>query len=360
MQESLKVVEIVRLEVLAKEYNENFDDSLRAPGWIVRLEDRTYIFVPYGLGYAPEIGDVLAFSRAKGEKFFPSELSVDGKLVWNLAPDKYEAELEKQKSLGRRFLSGELNAVESVPESDSAEAQSRVRARIMDWISSGRERLMTEVEAMEEPFRKRMLDFLGRGGEAWGMLFGETERFAVAEAAKIARFGDVALEILKAEEEGLLSPFQVARRFGLDTQRHTIDTYNSARLLAEVALRAPERVPNVHGTLCDVVGCNSYHCWSETAEAAASREEYLRNTKAYIMGNYLVAAESPEQALDLSEEIDFDGQPEEIPLSFPVGGDSSAEFLIRTGFSRGAMLPFVFAKAALPRDEYNTKPPEVH
>jgi hypothetical protein len=94
------------------------------------------------------------------------------------------------------------------------------------------------------------------------------EIFVMKEAVKIAD----TLKTPEAVEAFARTSWEEQKRLVSLSVDHSGNTFGAACRLAHVFLKEPALVPQMHGALCPLVGCESYGCWASTDEAKTRRE----------------------------------------------------------------------------------------
>jgi len=146
-------------------------------------------------------------------------------------------------------------------------AQSHERKK-REW-QADKEKNAARVAAMPEAFRKRFEHFDARPN--WGWDFGSYELFTMEEAVKIAaalKTGDAVVAFAKQS-----AAVQKETVPGLAHDQLSRNMFDAACYLARVFIEAPERLWQVHGAMCPLVGCKEYGCWASTPAAARERRE---------------------------------------------------------------------------------------
>ena len=158
---------------------------------------------------------------------------------------------------------------EEEKENHARSVADKTQKSIEEWETKKGE-TAAAIAALPDVFRQRFEFFMRTPG--WGPEFGPYEIFVMQEAVKMAtRLGsaDAIAEFVKksAEEQKRIIP-----DLG---EGHSGNTFGMACRLAHLYLKEPALVPKMHGALCALVGCETYGCWSQTAEAAASRRRHV-------------------------------------------------------------------------------------
>ncbi len=149
-----------------------------------------------------------------------------------------------------------------------------------DW-NKGLLEFNAKVGAMPEVFRQRFAEFTSRCPQNWGPKFGGYEMFVCEQALLIADWAENA-----ADDAGFLTTDIAIKAFydaDNETQdavlgeenhgNHSGNTFGQACTLASVYLANPEHIPNMHGALCPMVGCDDYGCYASTPEAKAAKAD---------------------------------------------------------------------------------------
>lgn len=156
-----------------------------------------------------------------------------------------------------RVVGGELVGLYRYQTKDEAEAariqhlaDEKARKR-KEW-EDGKEAFAARVKALPEAFRQRIEFFMRR--QDWGPDFGGYELFSCEEAVKIAAHVKDAEKIRAFYDDRAEQ-----KRAGISGE-HSGNTFGTACSLAGAYLRNPALIPQMHGALCPLVGCQEYGC----------------------------------------------------------------------------------------------------
>lgn len=122
-----------------------------------------------------------------------------------------------------------------------------------------RDETAARIAALPEPFRERIEFFMRR--QDWGWNFGFYELFCCEEAVKIATALDTGEKIEAFNKMKTDRQRQLVPKLSAD---HSGNTFGAAVHLAHCFVTRPQGVVQVHGTMCPIVGCKDYGCWSTT------------------------------------------------------------------------------------------------
>lgn len=235
------------------EFEDGVLDEVRqeGSGWCIsRTNDGSFSIMPPGDalnpdGVVPQVGDRCRF-YGKGFGYPVRGVFLNGKRVFYRTPA--EQQIQHEEWNRKRLANKRATWLAEKPERDA------------------------KVAAMPEVFQRRIDGFRTRRPET----FWEVERyetFCCSEALKIAA------EAQKHEKPlTWIGEFHNARydeqRKMLPTldENHSGNTFGTACSLASYYLRNPELLPQAHGALCPLLGCQEYGCYASTPEAKVARE----------------------------------------------------------------------------------------
>lgn len=193
----------------------------------------------YGRGFGFEVRGVgLVTRKPVGDGFFVRESLIS---LYRYKTEK-EAELEHARAVAEQKLK----------RAEEWETKKDVHA--------------ADVAALPAVFRERFEFFMRT--PSWGPEFGPYEIFVMKEAVKIAN----TLKTPEAIESFARASWEEQKRLVDLSDDHSGNTFGSACRLAHVFLKEPALVPQMHGALCPLVGCEGYGCWASTDEAKTQRE----------------------------------------------------------------------------------------
>jgi hypothetical protein len=199
--------------------------EVSAGGWTCWVPDR---------GVEPHVGDVIRWwGKGVGSPF--RGIAINGQVVF------YKTEAEQKAEWERETRERERKRRE---EYDRNKADHDAR-----------------IQAFPEPFRDRIEGFRRRNPD-FGWRHESYELMCCEDATRIAN----ALPTVDAIKAWYDLPWdeQKAKVPGIN-DGHSGNSFGAAVSLAATYLQSPELVPQMHGTLCPLVGCESYGCWATEA-----------------------------------------------------------------------------------------------
>lgn len=213
------------------------------------FEDGLSIGLTALAGIQPAVGDTIRlFGRGLGYQVRGMGLVKNGRLA---ALGRYQTEAEAEAA----FVA------------EQAEATAKKTAA---W-EADLPKTLDRIAAMPLMFQDRMRRFMKKDG--WGPSFGAYELFVCEEAIKILA---AATKVAKSEEfivEFHKAPVETQKLLvGLNYSEHSGNTFDSAVMLARVAVRDPLLVAHTHGALCSLVGCEEYGCYAASPETRAAKK----------------------------------------------------------------------------------------
>ncbi len=141
---------------------------------------------------------------------------------------------------------------------DAKQAEAMRSERIASYESK-RAEFDARVAALPNVFRERVESFRAFRGDAWRWEFEPYELMVCEQAAKLVeRFQNVESLVhfskLEYDDQKVAFP-------EMDTG-HSGNSWGQVLRLARCAIERPELVPQMHGALCPLVGCESYGCYA--------------------------------------------------------------------------------------------------
>lgn len=159
------------------------------------------------------------------------------------------------------YRTPEEQAAEDAKEVEQRKVEQRKAARVAEYESK-RATYDARVAALPAPLRARVEQFRAFRGDAWRWEFEPYELVCCEEAASLAAHfatGD-ALKAFAAlshdEQQALYTPVD---------DGHSGNTWGQSLRFAWHLLERPEVVPQLHGALCPLIGCDDYGCYSVRA-----------------------------------------------------------------------------------------------
>lgn len=194
-------------------------------------------------GIAPKAGDTI---RLYGRGFGAPVRGVDinGVTVYYETEEQY----------------AERNAKEQAAKDD------RERA---DYLAKGKGANDERITKLPVQFQKRIQRFR-EFSHGWGWRFEGYELFCCEQAVMFAE----KLKTVEAVKQFHKWDYETQKQAipEIDAAGHSGNTFGCACSLAHMYLSNPELLPQMHGALCPLVGCEEYGCWaaeknSQPAEA---------------------------------------------------------------------------------------------
>lgn len=209
-------------------------------GWGLTFSDGWSLFCPHG-PFEPKPGDVAKLFGG-GIGFFIRGIVINDQVFRYETEEQYEA-------------------------SQKAEQEKRDQEKRYD---AERNRPETErrLNALPEVFQQRIAGFRTRNPDFWWDLEGY-ELFCCEQAVAIAKGLDA------GNPTANRSAFDTFRDMKREEQKarvpaisddHSGNTFGASLNLAWLYLSEPELIPKQHGSLCPLVGCAKFGCWSTTAK----------------------------------------------------------------------------------------------
>lgn len=189
-------------------------------------------------GIVPAVGDRFVTWGSIGRPI--RGMAVNGAVLYYRTPD--EQRVEDQKA-------SEKHKADRVGEYEGKRAE---------WDA--------RVAALPDALRARVEGFRAHGGDAWRWSYEPYEMACCEEAARLnARFktGDEVQAFSKLEYTE-----QKAAHPNMD-DGHSGNTMSMSIRLAWLLAEKPELLPQEHGAMCPLVGCEDYGCYAARSEAAA-------------------------------------------------------------------------------------------
>jgi hypothetical protein len=205
-------------------------------GYITKMNGGLTIFVP-DKGIEPKPGMIVRM-YGKGVGFPIRGLDVDGKEIYYNTAAEYEAEMQKK-------------------------AKERKEQQKQEYESK-RSSFEDRVGKLPQVFQKRFQDFREFKGDEFRYSFEAYELFVCEEAVLIAETLGL-LEKIK-EFASADTPKRQEMVPGIRMPEHSNNTFVQAIQLACSYIMTPERITQMHGALCQLVGCDIYGCYASRCE----------------------------------------------------------------------------------------------
>lgn len=191
-------------------------------------------------GVEPQVGDRFVTWGAMGRPMRGQ--AINGRVLYYRTPAEQEVQDQKDRD--------------------------RAKADRIGQYEGRRAEFDAKVAALPPLFRQRVEDFRAHGGDAWRWDFEAYEVMVCEQAAALAvlfptvdavrAFGALEYEAQKAA-------------FPQMEAGHSGNSWGHAIRLAHLAADRPDLIPQMHGALCPLVGCDAYGCY-----ATRNRDEVAR------------------------------------------------------------------------------------
>jgi hypothetical protein len=222
------------------------EPSGERPGWSLYFEEGMGIWCPGDLCTQDPVPGETARLYGQGFGYQVRGIVIDGRIYRYQTEDEMDA--EHAAFVAEEHAKRQVALEREMPDRDRRRA------------------------ALPEPFRLR-LDGFEQARPDWRRDREVYELFCCEEAALIAgHFANKGADL--GERLGLLHAFRTASTEdekaelpGLKYDEHSGNTWGCANCLAEIYLANPDLVPQMHASICPIVGCETCGCFASRPEA---------------------------------------------------------------------------------------------